>query len=64
MFQQHRMQRQMTDNRPRVLSLDELEALKKDMCESAQWMRAELQRRTQEKKFQDRPQRGLASDGC
>lgn len=54
----------MTDNRPRLLSLDELEALKKDMRESAQWMRAELQRRAQEKKFQDKPMRGSASDGC
>lgn len=54
----------MTDNRPRLLSLDELEALKKDMCESARWMRAELQRRTQEKTFQGKPRRGFASDGC
>lgn len=35
----------MTDHRPRPLTQEELDALRQDMVESAEWARAELRRR-------------------
>lgn len=38
---------QQQDNRPRPLTAEELEALKKDMHDASTWARAELRRRAE-----------------
>ena len=38
---------QPQDNRPRPLTAEELEALKRDMHDASMWVRAELRRRAE-----------------